>query len=37
LTLREIGEVLGLSESQVSRIRTRALARLRARLGAEEA
>ncbi|MCL6636901.1 MAG: FliA/WhiG family RNA polymerase sigma factor [Alicyclobacillus sp.] len=35
LTLREIGEVLGLSEAQVSRIRTRALARLRARLTEE--
>src|SRR5690606_29793803 len=33
LTLREIGEVLGVSESRVSQIHTKALLRLRAKLG----
>lgn len=34
LTLRQIGEVLGVTESRVSQIRTRALGRLRERLSA---
>jgi RNA polymerase sigma factor for flagellar operon FliA len=34
LTLRQIGEVLHLTESRVSQIRTRALRRLRSRMGA---
>jgi RNA polymerase sigma factor for flagellar operon FliA len=34
LTLREIGEVLGVSESRVSQLHTKAVLRLKARLGA---
>jgi RNA polymerase sigma factor for flagellar operon FliA len=34
LTLREIGEVLGVTESRVSQLHTKALLRLKARLGA---
>jgi RNA polymerase sigma factor for flagellar operon FliA len=34
LTLREIGEVLGVTESRVSQLHTKAILRLKARLGA---
>ncbi len=37
LTLREIGEVLGVTESRVSQLRTKAILRLKARLGAASA
>ena len=33
LTLREIGEVLGVTESRVSQLHTKAILRLKARLG----
>ena len=36
LTLREIGEVLGVTESRASQLRTKAMLRLKARLGAAE-
>ena len=35
LTLREIGEVLGVTESRVSQLHTKAVLRLRSKLGAE--
>jgi RNA polymerase sigma factor for flagellar operon FliA len=35
LTLREIGEVLGVTESRVSQLHTKAVLRLRARLSPE--
>ncbi len=35
LTLREIGEVLGVTESRVSQLHTKAVLRLRGRLTAE--
>ena len=34
LTLREIGEVLGVTESRVSQLHTKAILRLKARLSA---
>ena len=37
LTLREIGEVLGVTESRVSQLHTKAVLRLRARIQAEDA
>ena len=37
LTLREIGEVLGVTESRVSQLHTKAILRLKARLGAAQA
>jgi len=36
LTLREIGEVLGVTESRVSQLHTKAVLRLRSRLGEDE-
>jgi RNA polymerase sigma factor for flagellar operon FliA len=36
LTLREIGEVLGVTESRISQLHTKAVLRLRSRLTAEE-
>ncbi len=36
LTLREIGEVLGVTESRVSQLHTKAVLRLRARIQAED-
>jgi RNA polymerase sigma factor for flagellar operon FliA len=35
LTLREIGEVLGVTESRVSQLHTKAVLRLRSKLGTE--
>ena len=35
LTLREIGEVLGVTESRVSQLHTKAVLRLRSKLGRE--
>ena len=35
LTLREIGEVLGVTESRVSQLHTKAILRLKSRLGDE--
>jgi RNA polymerase sigma factor for flagellar operon FliA len=35
LTLREIGEVLGVTESRVSQLHTKAILRLKGRLGDE--
>jgi RNA polymerase sigma factor for flagellar operon FliA len=35
LTLREIGEVLGVTESRVSQLHTKAVLRLKSRLGAD--
>ena len=37
LTLREIGEVLGVTESRISQLHTKAVLRLRSRLGEEAA
>ncbi len=37
LTLREIGEVLGVTESRVSQLHTKAILRLKARLGGSPA
>ena len=37
LTLREIGEVLGVTESRVSQLHTKAILRLKARLAGVEA
>ena len=37
LTLREIGEVLGVTESRVSQLHTKAILRLKARVGAARA
>jgi len=36
LTLREIGEVLGVTESRISQLHTKAVLRLRSRLTAED-
>jgi RNA polymerase sigma factor FliA len=36
LTLREIGEVLGVTESRVSQLHTKAVLRLKSRLQADE-
>ncbi|MFZ0384881.1 MAG: sigma factor-like helix-turn-helix DNA-binding protein, partial [Solirubrobacteraceae bacterium] len=35
LTLREIGEVLGVTESRISQLHTTAVLRLRSKLGSE--
>ena len=35
LTLREIGEVLGVTESRISQLHTKAVLRLRSKLGGE--
>jgi len=37
LTLREIGEVLGVTESRVSQLHTKAILRLKARLAGSQA
>lgn len=37
LTLREIGEVLGVTESRISQLHTKAVLRLRSRLQSEDA
>ena len=35
LTLREVGEVLGVTESRISQLHTKAVLRLRSKLGGE--